>query len=139
MNHTSDEPRFIIRRTRWVRPLLMAVGLTRDSNSYVAIEGDSLHLRFGWFFDNSFPLSEVESVGLTRWRWYYGLGWRTNFAGRVGAVAATDGVVEVRFREPQPVKGIVPGVKMPSSRIAISLDEPEAFIATLSRRLPARQ
>ena len=136
MATVPEQLTFTIRRAAWLQPLLLVIGFTRDSNSYAAIEGDRLRLRFGWFFDNSFPISEIESVGLTRWPWYYGLGWRTNFTGLVGAVGSMDGVVEVRFRRPQRVKGILPAVRIPCRRLAASLEEPEAFIAALSKRLP---
>jgi hypothetical protein len=123
--------RFIIRRAWWLRPLLFLVGLTRDSNSYAAIEAKELRVRFGWFFNQTFPLADVESVTPMRWPWYYGLGWRANLAGLVGVVASFEGVVEVRFKRRFRVGGLLPLVKLPCDRMAISLEQPDEFMAAL--------
>ncbi len=127
--------RFLIRRAWLLQPLLFLVGFTRNSNSYVAIEGDLLRARFGWFFNQTFPLAEIESVGLTRWPWYYGLGWRGNLTGLVGLVASFEGVVEVRFKRRFKIGGLLPFIKFPCDRLAISLEEPEAFIASLNQSI----
>lgn len=123
----------MIRRDGWLQPLLFMVGLTRDSNSYVAIEGDRLRVRFGWFFNQTFALSDIERAEAMRWPWYYGLGWRANLVGLVGLVASMQGVVAIRFRERQRVGGIVPFFKLRCDRLAVSLREPEDFIAALRR------
>ena len=62
--------RFLIRRDGWLRPLLFLVGLVRDSNSYVAIEGDRVRVRFGWFFNQTFALSDIDGAELMRSPWY---------------------------------------------------------------------
>jgi len=69
-----------------------------------------------------------------RWPWYYGLGWRTNLRGLVGVVASMRGVVQIRFRQRQRV-GIIPLVKLRCDRLAVSLEEPEAFMAALNEAL----
>ena len=119
--------RFVIRREWWVQPLLFLVGFVHDGNSYVAIEHAQLRVKFGWFFDQWFDLGQVESVEAMRWPWYYGLGWRTNFAGLVGVVASRRGVVAVRFREQQRVGGVLPFVKLGCNRLAFSLKTPAEF------------
>jgi len=125
---------YLIRRDGWLQPLLFVVGLVRDSNSYVAIEGERLRVRFGWFFNQTFALSDIEGVEAMRWPWYYGLGWRANLAGLVGVVGSMRGVVAIRFRERQRVGGIVPLIKLRFDRLAVSLREPEDLIATLRPR-----
>jgi hypothetical protein len=127
--------RFLIRRAWWLRPLLFLVGFTRDSNSYVSIEGEELRVRFGWFFNQRIPLAQIESVGPMRWPWYYGLGWRANLVGLIGLVASFQGVVQVRLKERRKIGGILPFVKLPCDRLAVSLDEPEAFMAMLRRSI----
>jgi hypothetical protein len=127
--------RFLIRRAWWLRPLLFLVGFTRDSNSYVSIEGEELRVRFGWFFNQRIPLAQIESVGPMRWPWYYGLGWRANLVGLIGLVASFQGVVQVRLKERRKIGGILPFVKLPCDRLAVSLDEPEAFMAVLQRSI----
>jgi hypothetical protein len=123
--------RFLIRRAWLLRPLLFLVGLVRDSNSFAAIGGGDLRVRFGWFFDQGFPLSDIQAVERTRWPWYYGLGWRANLVGRIGLVASLEGVVEVHFKTRRRVGGILPFIKLPCDRLAISLERPEAFIDAL--------
>jgi hypothetical protein len=135
MRGTSSSRRFLIRRAWWLRPLLLLVGLTNDANSYVAIEGERLRVRFGWFFNQTFPLSAIEGVAPMRWPWYHGLGWRTNLVGLVGWVASLRGVVQIRFLERQRVGWIIPLVKLRCDRLAVSLEEPEAFIAALNGAL----
>ena len=131
MTFVEGQRRFLIRRDGWLQPLLFLVGLVRDSNSYVAVEGDRLRVHFGWFFNQTFALNDIEGVEPLRWPWYYGLGWRSNLAGLVGLVSSFRGVVQIRFRERQRVGGIIPFVKLPCDRLAASLREPDDFIAEL--------
>ena len=116
-----------------MQPLLFIVGLVRDSNSYVAVEGELLRVRFGWFFNQTFALSEIEGIEAMRWPWYYGLGWRSNLAWLAGVVASMRGVVVIRFRQRQRVGGIVPFVKLRCDRLALSLREPDDLVAALRR------
>ena len=118
-----------------MQPLLFLVGLVRDSNSYVAIEGDRVRVRFGWFFNRTFALGDIDGAEPLRWPWYYGLGWRTNLTGLAGVVASASGVVVLRFRQSQRVGGIVLFLKLGCSRLAASLREPDEFIEALQRRL----
>ena len=127
--------RFLIRRDGWVQPLLFLVGLVRDSNSYVAFEGDRVRVRFGWFFNQTFALSDIDGVEPMRWPWYYGLGWRTNLTSLVGVVASRRGVVALRFRSRQRVGGILPFFKLGCVRLAVSLREPDEFFKALQRHL----
>jgi hypothetical protein len=59
------------------------------------------------------------------------LGWRSNLVGLVGLVASYRGVVQMRFRQRQRVSGIIPFIKLPCDRLAVSLREPDDFIAEL--------
>jgi hypothetical protein len=73
-----------------------------------------------------------------RWPWYYGLGWRANLTGLIGVVASFEGVVEVRLNERRRVGGILPFIKLPCDRLAVSLEQPEAFMKELERRIDER-
>ena len=128
----------MLRRDGWIQPLLFAVGLVRDSNSYVAVEGDRLRVRFGWLFNQTFALSDIEGVEPATWPWYFGLGWRWNLAGMAGLIGSLRGVVVIRLRERQRVGGIVPFLKLSCDRLAVSLREPEDFAAELQRHVTAR-
>jgi hypothetical protein len=127
--------RYVIRRAWWIQPLVFLVGLVRDGNSYAAIEDGQLRVRCGWFFNQRFDLGLIESVEAISWPWYYGYGWRANFVGLVGVVANPRGVVAVRFRERQRVGGVLPLVKLPCDRLAISLEDPAGFMDSLEAHL----
>jgi hypothetical protein len=131
----DGQRRFLIRRDGWVQPLLWLVGLVGDSNSYAAIEGEQLRVRFGWFFNHTCALGDIEGVEAISWAWYRGLGWRASFSGLAGVVGSYRGVVAIRFRRRQRIGGIVPFVKLSCDRLALSLHEPEEFIAALNRAL----
>lgn len=135
MTFVDGQRRYLLRRERWLQPLLFLVGMAREANSYVAIEGDLLRVRYGWFFNQTFPLSEIEDAEPMRWPWYYGLGWRANLRGLVGVVASLQGVVAIRFRKRQRVGGILPFIKLPCDRLAVSVREPEELIAEIKRRV----
>ena len=85
--------RFLILRAWLLRSLLILVGFTRGSNSYAAFESDRLRVRFGWFFNQTFPMADATSVEPMRWPRYHGLGWRPNLAGLIGLVNSFEGVV----------------------------------------------
>jgi hypothetical protein len=135
----DGQRRFLIRREWWLQPLLFLVGLVRDSNSYVAVDGDRLQVRFGWFFNQTYALSDIESVEPYRWPWYYGLGWRSNLVGLVGVVASYRGVMLIRFRQRQRAGGILPFIKLPWDRLAVSLREPDELVVELERLLSLAQ
>jgi hypothetical protein len=128
----EGQRRFLIRRDGWVQPLLFVVGLVRDSNSYVAVEGDRLRVRFGWFFNQTFALSEIEGAEAASWPWYGGLGWRLNLVGVVGLMGSLAGVVMIRFRKRRRMGGILPLIKFPCDRLAVSVREPDDLIAELT-------
>ncbi len=92
-------------------------------------------MRFGWLFNQSFPLTAIESVAHGRWPWYYGLGWRSNLVGMVGIVGSYRGVVEIRFKQRQRVSGILPFFKLGCDRLMVSLNEPDDFIEAHSRAI----
>lgn len=124
--------RFAIRRDVWLRPILWPFGGTAAA-SYVALEDGKLRVRFGWAFRHTFPLSEVVAVERTNWPWYYGLGWRANYLGRVGLVGSFEGIVELRLRRTRWLW--LAFVPVPCRRLAISLEEPDAFVAALREAL----
>ena len=119
--------RFPILMSPMWRPLLLPFGGTPE-RSYAAIEDGELHVRFGWLFDQRFPLSAVEGASPSHWSVWAGIGWRTNFRGTVGLIGTYVNTVEVRFREPQRVRMLLP---LTCRRLYISLEEPREFIDAL--------
>ncbi len=113
------------------RPFLRPFGATAD-RSFAAIEDGELHVQFGRLFDHRFPLDQIEGLGITHWPLWAGIGWRTNFRGTLGLVGTYLNVVEVRFKQPQRVRLLLP---LPCRRLVLSLEEPSSFVAALSKRL----
>jgi hypothetical protein len=99
--------RFAIRRDTLIKPLLLLFGGTA-SGSFVELGAADLRLRFGPMFDRPFSLDDVESVGLSRWPFWGGLGWRTDFHGRIALVGSFHGVVEIQLREKRRIRFVLP-------------------------------
>ena len=125
--------RFPILMSPLWRPLLLPFGGT-SQRSYVELEDGVLHVRFGWLFDHRFPLDQVEAASPSHWPLLGGIGWRTNFRGTVGLIGTYVNVVEIRFKERQRLRMLLP---TSCERIYISLQEPHNFIAALGEATAA--
>ncbi len=121
--------RFPILLSPFWRPLLLPFGGTQKS-SYDELEDGTLRVRFGWLFDHRFPLSQVEAASPSHWPLLGGIGWRTNFCGTVGLIGTYVNVVEIRFKERQRVRMLLP---TSCDRLYLSLAEPRDFIAALGQ------
>jgi hypothetical protein len=133
---TVDAPaqavtRFPIQRGSLWRPLLLLFGATAD-RSYVELAGNRLTARFGWLFRYSFPLHDIERAARTSWPWLGGIGWRSNLVGGIGLIGARAGVVEIRFRRRRWLWMLLP---LPCDRLAVSLQDPEAFLEALHKAI----
>ena len=125
--------RFPILRSPLWRPLLLPFGGT-SQRSYVELEDGVMHVRFGWLFDHRFPLDQVEAASPSHWPLLRGIGWRTNFRGTVGLIGTYVNVVEIRFKERQRVRMLLP---TSCERLYLSLAEPRDFIAALGEATAA--
>jgi hypothetical protein len=121
--------RFPIRRVRWAVPLLVLFGATAG-RSYVELADDRLVARFGWLFQYTFPIADIEGAARRSWPWFYGIGWRTSFRGTVGLIGSYDNVVEIRFKRRRRLWMLLP---VPCDRLAVSLEDPEAFLDALAQ------
>jgi len=121
--------RFNIRIDAVWRWALWPGGAT-PQNSYVILGDDGMHFRFGLLFNRTIPYDQVAAVFPRSWPFLYGVGWRSNLRGVIGLTGSYHDVVEVRLTKRI---GNWAGV-FPVDRIAVSLEEPEAFIAELSAR-----
>jgi hypothetical protein len=115
------------------RPLLALFGGTSRS-AFAEIRDGGLRFRFGWAFDETVPLGDVEDVGPTTWPLWAGIGWRITTRGRIGLIGSRRGVVDVRFRSARRVRLVV--IPWQCRGVAVSLIDGEGFIADL-RRAPA--
>ena len=69
----SETTRFPIRRSPWWATLLLLFGAT-PGPSYVELAGDRLVARFGWLFNYSFPLADIEGAEMRSWPLVYRIG-----------------------------------------------------------------
>jgi hypothetical protein len=111
------------------RPLLLVGGATA-ANSYAEIEGAELRIRYG-LFRHTLQLANVASAAGRSWPLWGGIGWRA-WGEQLGLIGSTENVVELQLNEAERFGlGFVPwpfGVR----RIAISLEDPQAFIDALT-------
>ena len=125
--------RFPILMSPLWRPLLLPFGGT-SQRSYAELEDGVLHVRFGWLFDHRFPLDQVEAASPSHWPLLGGIGWRTNFRGTVGLIGTYVNVVEIRFKERQRLRMLLP---TSCERLYLSLQQPHDFIAALGEATAA--
>ena len=123
--------RFQIRIDPWWQPLLLVGGATRE-NSYIELDGDIVTARLGLVFRREIPRSHIEDAAAIAWPWYMGVGWRSNLRDQVGLIGSYQGVVELHLSEPFRVMGL-----LSCTRLAVSVEEPEAFLAALGARAAA--
>ena len=117
--------RFPIRVDAVWRPFVLAGGATR-SNAYVDVTPEAVTFHFGYLFNHTEDRNDITEVKKRSWPLWMGIGWRTNLRGLVGIVGSYNGVVEVAFEGNTPAWGFI---KM--NRIAVSLEDPDGFIAAL--------
>lgn len=110
--------------TVWRGPVLIG-GATR-ANSYVEVTDGAVTFRFGALFNRTVPRSEIVEAYRRDWPWWYGIGWRSNLRGVIGLIGSYQGVVEVKLATRQRAWAV-----FPCDRIAVSLEDPEGFIAAL--------
>lgn len=114
-------------------PFVAVLGGTRGS-SFVDVEPGQVRFRFGWGFDQRIARRQIVDAHRTRWPWYCGIGWRICGRRCVGLIGSWSGVVEVALRKPRRVR--IFGLPYTCHRIAVSLQDPEAFLAELGREAP---
>jgi len=118
----------LLMKSRWM-PLLVPFGVTQ-ARAFAQVGERELRVCFGPLFEYRFPLEAVETVAPARWPWWAGIGPRVDFRGTVAFISAYENTVEVRFKERQRVRMVVP---VPCDRLFLSLEDPEAFVAALTR------
>jgi hypothetical protein len=108
------------------RPLVLIGGSTRE-NSYVEFDDKDVTFCFGVLFAHTVPRSQIKSIRRRDWPMWIGVGWRTDFFRTVGLIGSFENVVELELTEPIQFWRFAH-----CSRLAISLEQPDEFIAALS-------
>lgn len=107
---------------------MLFIGATK-ANSYVEIAGDDVHLHMGPGFNQTISRANVIGAAPMSWSIFNGIGVRAG--GRiVGLIGALGGVVEVQTRDSVTLR--FAGFPWTVRRIAISMEDPDAFIAALT-------
>jgi hypothetical protein len=119
--------RFPMRLNRWLLPVFAPFGGT-PRQSFVDVTEDAVRFRFGWSFDTTVPRADIDGAARISWPVIAGLGWRL-WGDRIGLIGSLSGVVEVRLRTPHRVRLV--GIPWRCRRIAVSLQDPDAFLTAL--------
>jgi hypothetical protein len=130
MSAKTTARRFAILISPLWSALLLPFGVTGE-RAFVEIEDDELHVRFGWVFDQTFRVKDIEGVDLSHWPVWAGIGPRINFRGLVGLVGTYVNTVELRFKKPQRVRLLVP---VSCQRLLLSIEDPHDFMDALRKR-----
>jgi hypothetical protein len=117
--------RFQIRVDPIWRPFVLVGGVTRN-NAYVDVTPEAVTFHFGFLFNHTEDRNDITKIEKRSWPVWMGIGWRTNFRGLVGIIGSYNGVVEVDFEGQTPAWGF-----FRMNRIAVSLEDPDNFIAAL--------
>ena len=123
--------RFQLQRTPALAPLLSAFGGTRRQ-SFVELSADGLKCRFGFLFNDRFRYGDIRGVERDRWPWYGGLGWRTDFRGRVAIVGTLKNVVRISIDGDHRSRVLF---SVPCRELYVSLEDPDGFVRALSEKL----
>lgn len=115
---------FAITRSKWVRPLLWVMGATAG-RSYVTVDGQRLHARFG-YYSLDVPLDHVTAAERSSWSLWSGIGIRTNLSNSIALVGSTDNVVRLRVQPP--LRATVLKIPIQMTELYLSIDEPNRFL-----------
>jgi len=123
--------RFHMRIDAMWRPLLALFGSTQGA-SYVDVGKNDVRFGFGVLFHETVARDDIASVREAHWPLLGGIGWRMTFDRRIGLIGSRTGVVEVRLREPRPVRFSLFRLPWRFEAICVSLEDPVGFIAALA-------
>ncbi len=120
--------RFMMRLDPAWRPLLWPFGAAEPS-SFVEVDEKRVRFKFGYLFDRSVLREEIERAYRRDWPIWMGVGWRSNLRGVIGLIGSTRGVAEIQLRSRSRAWRV-----FPCDRIAVSLLDPDGFVAALQPR-----
>ena len=123
-----------IHRSNWVKPLLWLFGGS-NARSFVEIDGDTLHVRFGFLFDEKIPLANIVEAERQDWPLFAGLGWRTNLIDSIAVVGSYSNVVRLKLSPRIRMRVLF---SVPAESLYVSVDDPDAFISEIRKRIANR-
>jgi len=111
-----------------LEPMLHVFGVKRES-SYVEIGAETLDVRMGVWFHETFPLAQVASMAPSDWPWWGGLGVKLCPNHGVGVVGANEGIVNVKLKSAVKTKVLV---TVDCEQLWLSLEDADGFMRALS-------
>ena len=130
MSGNASSQTFHIRRDLiWKAPLLL-IGAV-DANSQVEVGASTVHIQFGAYSD-TIASSDIVSVEAVSWPLYRGIGIRLSLQRSLGLVGSTDGVVQLKLREPT-----LSFLGIKCDTVSISMDAPDSFIEAIQAVMTA--
>src|SRR5437763_10925408 len=112
-----------------LEPILHTFGVKKET-SYVEIEGGTLHVTMGRWFDEKIPVDRVAQVAPSDWPWWGGLGVKTAPHHGVGVVGSTEGVVNIKLKEKQKMFLVLFHGEV--EQLWVSLEDRDGFMKALS-------
>jgi hypothetical protein len=113
-----------LRYDRWFLPFSVPLGLG-PNRSALRVDGDTLHVRFGWGFRSEIPLTSIKDAKRNHDKVYaWGAhGWR----GRWLVNGSSNDIVELTIDPP--ARAYVMGAPIKLRTLYVSVTDPEALIA----------
>lgn len=119
---------------RWLLPLMIAVG-AGPSTARIEIVDDVLHVKMGWFwFRATIPLRSIVHARRSANAWF-SVGIHTNMTQGWIVNGSPYGMVHLTI-EPSAV-GRFAGVSIRVSNLWLSLEDPDAFVDSLTETRPS--
>jgi len=134
MSAMADAVRFPIRFSRGNSVLFRSL-LIPPSAAYVDLDDDTVHVRLSWAFSARIPRRLVASAGPGKRPTIPLTAGAHGWNGRWLVNGAPDGIVAVELTEA--VRAFVAGFPIRLRLLAVSLEDPDGFLAALGA--PARQ
>jgi hypothetical protein len=119
-----------LRYERWFLPFSVPLGMG-PKRSEVRIDGDELHVKFGWGFRAHIPLSSITKAEPNNERVY---SWGAHgFRGRWLVNGSSKGIVELTIDPP--AQAFVIGVPIKLRTLDVSVTDPDALIEAVTRKV----
>jgi len=110
-----------------LEPIMHTFGAKQES-SFVDLDGDSIHVKMGIWFDERIPLASIASIAPSDWPWWGGLGVKLGHHG-VAVVGTMDGIVNLKFKGPVNVRVLV---NVDVEQMWLSMADQKAFMDALA-------
>ncbi len=106
-----------------------------SNTAYIELTAESLIVKEGNLFEETFELNNLGRAELIPWEWYMGIGLRTDFQALVAPVTSTEKVVQISLKQSRllflPLAGPI-GFRVPCTKLAFSLRDVDTFLSNFN-------